>query len=58
MAYSLIASVLFITLILLLVQISVEVKITAGFPIKQVILQEVTACNAAWVLLDRYIFVH
>ncbi|PON40719.1 Tyrosine-protein kinase [Parasponia andersonii] len=33
--------------------ISVEVKITAGFPIKQVILQEVTTCNAAWVLLDR-----
>ncbi|XP_062076189.1 cold-responsive protein kinase 1-like [Humulus lupulus] len=35
--------------------ISVEVKIIAGFPIKQVILQEVTTYNAAWVFLDRHL---
>ncbi|KAM1151145.1 hypothetical protein COP2_034833 [Malus domestica] len=33
--------------------VSIEVKVTAGFPVKQVILQEITACNAAWVVLDR-----
>ncbi|XP_034197956.1 uncharacterized protein LOC117613460 [Prunus dulcis] len=35
--------------------VSVEVKVTAGFPIKQVILQEIMACNAAWVVLDRHL---
>lgn len=48
-----IASALLITLISSLFQISIEVKITAGYPIKQVILQEVTACNPSWVILDR-----
>ncbi|KAF3440132.1 hypothetical protein FNV43_RR18410 [Rhamnella rubrinervis] len=33
--------------------VSIEVKIIAGSPIKQVILQEVMACNAAWLILDR-----
>ncbi|XP_004292627.1 PREDICTED: proline-rich receptor-like protein kinase PERK13-like [Fragaria vesca subsp. vesca] len=35
--------------------INIEVKVTAGYPIKQVILQEIMACNAAWVVLDRHI---
>ncbi|KAB2623800.1 protein kinase APK1B [Pyrus ussuriensis x Pyrus communis] len=35
--------------------VSIEVKVTAGFPIKQVILQEIMACNAAWVILDRHL---
>ncbi|KAL6211196.1 hypothetical protein ACLB2K_016423 [Fragaria x ananassa] len=35
--------------------VSIEVKVTAGYPIKQVILQEIMACNAAWVVLDRHI---
>lgn len=30
-----------------------EVKVTAGFPIRQVILQQVTNYNASWVILDR-----
>ncbi|KAH7519713.1 uncharacterized protein LOC107423453 isoform X1 [Ziziphus jujuba] len=33
--------------------VSIEVKIIAGSPMKQVILQEAMACNAAWVILDR-----
>ncbi|XP_039022048.1 uncharacterized protein LOC120154335 [Hibiscus syriacus] len=36
--------------------VGIEVKITAGFPIKKVIVQEVISSNAAWVVLDRYIF--
>ncbi|KAM1537418.1 hypothetical protein PS1_002352 [Malus domestica] len=35
--------------------VSIEVKVTAGFPVKQVILQEIMACNAAWVILDRHL---
>ncbi|MBA0720956.1 hypothetical protein Golax_008548 [Gossypium laxum] len=34
--------------------VKIEVKITAGFPIKNVIIQEVQTYNAAWVFLDRY----
>lgn len=44
----------FILLYSFCVQVSIEVKITAGFPIRQVILQEVVACEASWVVLDRY----
>lgn len=32
---------------------SIGVKITAGVPIKNVVLQEVIASKAAWVVLDR-----
>ncbi|KAI4337896.1 hypothetical protein L6164_016261 [Bauhinia variegata] len=35
--------------------INIEVKVTAGFPIRQVIIQEVTNYNAAWVILDRHL---
>ncbi|XP_062023779.1 probable serine/threonine-protein kinase PBL3 [Rosa rugosa] len=35
--------------------VSIEVKVTAGYPIKRVISQEIMACNAAWVVLDRHI---
>ncbi|XVE55241.1 hypothetical protein DITRI_Ditri03aG0143400 [Diplodiscus trichospermus] len=35
--------------------VSIEVKITAGIPIKNVILQEVLTCKAAWVILDRHL---
>ncbi|KAJ7965456.1 Receptor-like kinase [Quillaja saponaria] len=35
--------------------VSIEVKVTAGYPIKQVILQQVIECNAAWVVLDRHL---
>ncbi|MBA0566205.1 hypothetical protein Golob_011046, partial [Gossypium lobatum] len=34
--------------------VKIEVKITAGFPIKNVIIQEVQTYNAAWVFLDRH----
>nr|KYP60188.1 hypothetical protein KK1_015639 [Cajanus cajan] len=33
----------------------IEVKITAGFPIRQVIIQEVTNYNPSWVILDRHL---
>ncbi|XWS23645.1 hypothetical protein CRYUN_Cryun28dG0032700 [Craigia yunnanensis] len=35
--------------------VSIEVKVTAGFPIKNVILQEVLTSKAAWVILDRHL---
>ncbi|XP_020233022.1 receptor-like cytosolic serine/threonine-protein kinase RBK1 [Cajanus cajan] len=35
--------------------LSIEVKVTAGFPIKQVLLQEVTNYNASWIILDRHL---
>ncbi|XP_047306969.1 probable serine/threonine-protein kinase PBL15 [Impatiens glandulifera] len=35
--------------------VDIEVKITAGIPIKNVVLQEVTNCNATWVILDRFL---
>ncbi|KAK8580204.1 hypothetical protein V6N13_143325 [Hibiscus sabdariffa] len=35
--------------------VSIEVKVTAGFPIKNVIVQEVISSNAAWVVLDRHL---
>ncbi|KAK4273951.1 hypothetical protein QN277_017250 [Acacia crassicarpa] len=35
--------------------ISIEVKVTAGFPIKQVIMQEVACYNAAWIVFDRHL---
>ncbi|KAF9612361.1 hypothetical protein IFM89_039079 [Coptis chinensis] len=34
-------------------KVSIEVKVTAGNPIKKVILQEAITCNATWVILDR-----
>ncbi|OMO99669.1 hypothetical protein CCACVL1_03686 [Corchorus capsularis] len=34
--------------------VSIEVKITAGYPIKNVILQELQIFNAAWLVLDRH----
>ncbi|XP_057440109.1 proline-rich receptor-like protein kinase PERK14 [Lotus japonicus] len=35
--------------------VSIEVQVTAGFPIRQVILQEVMNYNASWIVLDRYL---
>ncbi|KAH7519712.1 hypothetical protein FEM48_Zijuj08G0066400 [Ziziphus jujuba var. spinosa] len=35
--------------------VSIEVKVIAGFPVKQVVLQEVISCNAAWIILDRHL---
>lgn len=37
------------------VQVDIEVKVTAGTPIKQVILQEIAAYNTTWVIFDRCI---
>nr|XP_025607981.1 serine/threonine-protein kinase CDG1-like [Arachis hypogaea] len=37
------------------VGVSVEVKVTAGFPLRQVILQEVTRYNVSWIILDRHL---
>ncbi|KAL9313685.1 hypothetical protein ACSQ67_019137 [Phaseolus vulgaris] len=34
---------------------TIEVKVTAGFPIKQVVLQEITNYNASWIILDRHL---
>ncbi|CAK9187709.1 unnamed protein product [Ilex paraguariensis] len=34
--------------------VDIEVKITAGTPPKQVVVQEITNCNATWVILDRH----
>ncbi|KAG6774285.1 hypothetical protein POTOM_021637 [Populus tomentosa] len=39
----------------LLKQVSIEVKISAGTPTKQVVVQEAVACNATWVVLDRHL---
>ncbi|CAL1362737.1 unnamed protein product [Linum trigynum] len=36
-------------------RVCVEVTITAGTPAKQVVLQEVAACSAAWLVLDRHL---
>ncbi|XAR49610.1 Non-specific serine/threonine protein kinase [Bertholletia excelsa] len=36
-------------------KVDIEVKITAGTPIKTVVLQEVTSYNASWVILDRHL---
>ncbi|ONH89722.1 hypothetical protein PRUPE_8G012200 [Prunus persica] len=36
-------------------RVSIKVKVIAGCPVKQVILQELMACNAAWVVLDRHL---
>ncbi|XP_022141469.1 probable serine/threonine-protein kinase PBL4 isoform X1 [Momordica charantia] len=35
--------------------VSIEVRITAGFPIKHVIIQEIMVFNASWVILDRHL---
>ncbi|KAL3513768.1 hypothetical protein ACH5RR_026485 [Cinchona calisaya] len=35
--------------------IDIEVKITAGTPIRKVVLQEVITSNATWVILDRHL---
>ncbi|XP_031259147.1 uncharacterized protein LOC116117251 [Pistacia vera] len=35
--------------------VNIEVKITAGTPLKKVILQEVLACKTTWVVLDRHL---
>ncbi|CAL5333090.1 unnamed protein product [Camellia sinensis] len=34
-------------------KVDIEVMVTAGTPIQKVVLQEVTTCNATWVVLDR-----
>ncbi|CAK9313541.1 unnamed protein product [Citrullus colocynthis] len=34
--------------------VSIEVRITAGFPVKNVILQEIVVFSASWVILDRH----
>ncbi|XP_021605154.1 inactive protein kinase SELMODRAFT_444075 isoform X4 [Manihot esculenta] len=36
-------------------RVTIEVKITAGTPMKQVILQEVVHYKATWVILDRHL---
>jgi interleukin-1 receptor-associated kinase 1 len=35
-------------------QVTVDIQVTAGFPIRQIILQEVKNYNASWIVLDRY----
>lgn len=35
--------------------VDIEVKITAGTPIRKVVLQEATTCNATWLILDRHL---
>ncbi|KAI3464594.1 hypothetical protein Pfo_021257 [Paulownia fortunei] len=35
--------------------VDIEVKITAGTPIRKVVIQEVATSNAAWVILDRHL---
>ncbi|CAI9261115.1 unnamed protein product [Lactuca saligna] len=35
--------------------VDIEVKITCGTPIKKIIQQEASACNATWVVLDRHL---
>ncbi|KAJ1380313.1 Tyrosine-protein kinase, active site [Sesbania bispinosa] len=35
--------------------VSIDIQVTAGFPIRQVILQEVTNYNASWIILDRHL---
>lgn len=51
----LVFALFFILLFSFDVQVRIEVQITAGFPIKQVIVQEVAACKASWVILERYL---
>ncbi|KAL7262971.1 hypothetical protein ACSBR1_001188 [Camellia fascicularis] len=36
-------------------KVDIEVMVTAGTPIQKVVLQEVTTCNATWVVLDRHL---
>ncbi|KAH9691465.1 protein kinase domain-containing protein [Citrus sinensis] len=36
-------------------EVSLEVKVTAGTPIRKVILQEAVACKATWIILDRHL---
>ncbi|KAL5075639.1 hypothetical protein RYX36_014623 [Vicia faba] len=35
--------------------VTVDIQVTAGFPIRQVILQEIKNYNASWVVLDRHL---
>ncbi|KAJ9564946.1 hypothetical protein OSB04_000912 [Centaurea solstitialis] len=35
--------------------VDIEVKITCGTPIKKIIQQEASTCNATWVILDRHL---
>ncbi|KAG8378171.1 hypothetical protein BUALT_Bualt08G0110200 [Buddleja alternifolia] len=35
--------------------VDIEVKITAGTPIRKVVVQEVATANATWVILDRHL---
>lgn len=35
--------------------VDIEVKITCGTPLKKVVQQEVTTCNATWLVLDRHL---
>ncbi|KAK6132240.1 hypothetical protein DH2020_034023 [Rehmannia glutinosa] len=36
-------------------EVDVEVKITAGTPIRKVVIQEVATSNATWVIIDRHL---
>lgn len=35
-------------------QVVIEVKITAGTPLRKAVIYEVATSNAAWVIFDRY----
>ncbi|KAK6939958.1 Protein kinase domain [Dillenia turbinata] len=35
--------------------VTIEVRVTAGNPLKKILLQEIMACNASWVILDRHL---
>ncbi|RHN69522.1 putative rossmann-like alpha/beta/alpha sandwich protein [Medicago truncatula] len=35
--------------------VTIDIQVTAGFPIRQIILQEVKNYNASWIVLDRYL---
>lgn len=45
--------VCFITTLIFCVQVGIEVKITAGTPVRKVVIQEVATSNASWVIFDR-----
>lgn len=35
-------------------QVAIEVKITAGTPLRKAVIHEVATSNATWVIFDRY----
>lgn len=41
---------------LLIIQVVIEVKIIVGAPLKTVVVQEVLASNATWLVLNRYCY--